>query len=228
MHCIARAARARTQACAFSTSRAVNSYIGGAAITLPENVTLEPWQASTAASQAPARSTVQTQTKYIITGPEGSLDLAVPHFVTFKQTPTSVTVSVQDANIKRQRAMWGTTRALLQNCVRGVAEGYVVTITFVGVGYRAAVEAAAAGQLESTGTVVLRVGYSKPVSLPLPKGIAASCSQPTVLMLRGVDKQALTQFAAVIRSYRPPEPYKGKGIFVNGETIRIKDKKKGK
>ena len=109
--------------------------------------------------------------------------------------------------------MWGTTRALFANMITGVTEGFTVSLRFVGVGYRAAIEKE---------TVVLRVGFSKPVVLNIPDGVAARCPIPTSLILEGRSKEVLTQFAAVIRSYRKPEPYKGKGIFVNDEKIKIK------
>ena len=112
--------------------------------------------------------------------------------------------------------MWGTTRAILANHVKGVSEGFQIPLKFVGVGYRAAVEG---------DKVILRVGYSKPVELKIPKGIQATCPQPTALFLMSANKELVTGFAASIRSWRKPEPYKGKGILVNGETIKLKNAK---
>lgn len=191
----------------FSTTRSAQSYIGSAPISLPKEVTLSDLQFS---ASAPRTLTV--------TGPRGDISLSVPHYLRIKKATstaagTNVVLSVQDAKAKEQRSMWGTTRALLQNSIVGVTDGFTVSIKFVGVGYRAAID----GQ-----TVVLRVGYSKPVVLQIPEGVAAKCPQPTALILEGRDKQVLTQFAADIRSHRKPEPYKGKGIFVNNETIKIK------
>lgn len=192
----------------FSSARTLQSYIGSAAIPLPQEVTLSDLQTSQSSSSSRTLS---------IHGPKGDLTLSVPHYISLTQTKTSagsvVALSVQNASVKEQRSMWGTTRALLSNSIVGVTEGFTVSIKFVGVGYRAAVEGS---------TVILRVGYSKPVVLQIPEGVSANCPQPTALILDGRNKQILTQFAADIRSYRPPEPYKGKGIFVNNEKIKIK------
>jgi large subunit ribosomal protein L6 len=98
----------------------------------------------------------------------------------------------------------------------------------VGVGYRATIEEKAT-TVEATYPgqkfVSLKVGYSHPIELGIPKGVEASTPQPTRILLEGVDKRVVTQFAAEIRDWRRPEPYKGKGIFVNGETIKLKAKK---
>src|ERR1700761_2225223 len=122
----------------------------------------------------------------------------------------------------------GTTRACLNNHILGVSEGHTAILRLVGVGYRASVEdsvttkkPAYAGQK----FVSLKVGYSHPIELGVPEGVKASCPQPTRILLEGIDKEVLKQFAAEIRAWRKPEPYKGKGIFVNDETIRLKAKK---
>jgi large subunit ribosomal protein L6 len=98
----------------------------------------------------------------------------------------------------------------------------------VGVGYRATIEnTATTAESEFPGQqfVSLKVGYSHPIELPVPKGVKASVPQPTRILLEGAEKEVLMQFAAKIRMWRKPEPYKGKGIFVNGETIKLKAKK---
>ena len=98
----------------------------------------------------------------------------------------------------------------------------------MGVGFRATVESSASTkQPEYSGQqfVSLKVGYSHPIELGVPQGVKASSPQPTRLLLEGTDKEAVMQFAAEVRAWRKPEPYKGKGIFVNGETIRLKSKK---
>lgn len=199
----------------FSTTALHQSYIGAAPITIPREVSLSELP-STASSHGPRSLT--------IAGPRGSLNLSLPKYLTLSttRTPTGSTVqlSVQDPRIKAQRSMWGTTRALLSNSVVGVTEGFTVSIKFVGVGYRASVEGTGTGTGSST--ISLRVGYSKPIVLPVPEGVSARCPQPTALIMEGRSKQVLTQFAADIRSRRPPEPYKGKGIFVDNETIKIK------
>lgn len=122
----------------------------------------------------------------------------------------------------------GTTRALLQNHILGVSEGHICILSLVGVGYRATIETTATTvkpEYEGQKFVSLKVGYSHPIELGIPQGVEASTPQPTRILLESVDKRTVTQFAAKIREWRRPEPYKGKGIFVNGETIKLKAKK---
>jgi large subunit ribosomal protein L6 len=124
----------------------------------------------------------------------------------------------------------GTTRAYLQNHILGVSEGHSAILRFVGVGFRASVETTATSvQSEYSGQkfVNLKVGYSHPVEEGIPKGVVASTPQPTRLLLEGPEREVVMQFAAKIRAWRKPEPYKGKGIFVNGETIKLKNKRVG-
>lgn len=122
----------------------------------------------------------------------------------------------------------GTIRAYLQNIVLGVSEGHATVLRLVGVGYRASVESTATSkQPEYQGQkfVSLKLGYSHPVELGVPMGVTATTPRPTHILLEGPIKEAVNQFAAVIRKWRKPEPYKGKGIFVNDETIKLKNKK---
>lgn len=110
----------------------------------------------------------------------------------------------------------------------GVSEGHTAILRLVGVGYRATVENTATtvqSEYEGQKFVNLKVGFSHPVELGIPKGVKASTPQPTRLLLEGPEKEVVMQFAAEIKAWRRPEPYKGKGIFVNGETIKLKAKK---
>jgi large subunit ribosomal protein L6 len=119
---------------------------------------------------------------------------------------------------KKHRALHGLTRALIANMVEGVTAGYRRALEIVGVGYRA----------EKKGdTLVLTVGYSHPVVVAEPPGIRLSTTGPTVVVVEGIDKQKVGQIAAEIRSVRPPEPYKGKGIRYQGEQVRRKAGKTG-
>ena len=118
---------------------------------------------------------------------------------------------------KQARALWGTTRARIQNLVTGVADGFTKNLEITGVGYRASVQ----GQFLN-----LQVGYSHEVNHPIPEGIAIKCEKPTSIAISGADKQTVGQTAAEIRAYRPPEPYKGKGIRYSDEIIRRKEGKK--
>ncbi|KAJ5506408.1 Ribosomal protein L6 [Penicillium expansum] len=158
------------------------------------------------------------------------MTLSIPSFLTITpdETGQKASLSVLDQTVPHQRAMWGTIRALLQNHILGVSEGHVCVLSMVGVGYRATIEdKASTVQAAFPGQkfVSLKVGFSHPIELGIPQGVVASTPQPTRILLEGVDKRIVTQFAAEIREWRRPEPYKGKGIFVNGETIKLKAKK---
>ncbi|HEX6132480.1 MAG TPA: 50S ribosomal protein L6 [Longimicrobiales bacterium] len=119
---------------------------------------------------------------------------------------------------KQDRAVHGLTRALLANMVVGVTTGFRKSLELVGVGYRA----------EKRGDrLLINAGYSHPVEYPEPKGIKLSTTSPTVIVVEGIDKQQVGQVAAEIRSVRPPEPYKGKGIRYQGEQVRRKAGKTG-
>ena len=118
---------------------------------------------------------------------------------------------------KRARAMWGTTRANLRNLVVGVSEGFTRRLDIVGVGYKAAVQ----GQ-----NLNLALGYSHDVLYPIPTDVQIKCDSPTAITVSGASKQRVGQIAAEIRSYRSPEPYKGKGVKYAGEWILRKEGKK--
>ena len=118
---------------------------------------------------------------------------------------------------KHSRAMWGTTRALVNNLVTGVSNGFTVGLEINGVGYRAAVQ----GE-----NLNLQLGYSHDIVFAIPKDVKITCERPTVISVAGADRQRVGQTAAEIRAFRPPEPYKGKGIRYAGETVRRKERKK--
>lgn len=120
---------------------------------------------------------------------------------------------------KNTKMMWGTTRSLIYNMVRGVYLGYRVELNLVGVGYRAAFD-------EKANALVLKLGLSHDVIFPLPEGISCRVPKPDIIRLSGSHKQQLMQAAATVRAFRKPEPYKGKGIRYKGEEVRIKAKKK--
>jgi large subunit ribosomal protein L6 len=149
-------------------------------------------------------------------GPLGSLSLAVSDEVTAAIVDRTVTVAPNSAS-KHARAMWGTTRALINNMVTGVSRGFAVALEINGVGYRAAVQG---------GTLNLQLGYSHDVAFPIPHDVTIACERPTLIVVRGADRQRVGQVAAEIRAWRPPEPYKGKGVKYTTETIRRKEGKK--
>jgi large subunit ribosomal protein L6 len=118
---------------------------------------------------------------------------------------------------RRARMMWGTTRALVNNMVRGVSTGYSKTMEITGTGYRAAVQGR---------NLVVNLGFSHDVVYAIPEGITITTPRPTAITVAGVDKRLVGQVAAEIRSHRPPEPYKGKGVKYENEQILRKDGKK--
>jgi large subunit ribosomal protein L6 len=118
---------------------------------------------------------------------------------------------------RQSRQMWGTTRALIACMVQGVSHGYSKSMEITGTGYRAAV---AGKNLE------MNLGFSHPVVFPIPDGIKVTCERPTAIKVEGVDKRLVGQVAAEIRGFRPPEPYKGKGVRYADEQIRRKQGKK--
>jgi len=126
-------------------------------------------------------------------------------------------IIVKPANEEKTTPMWATTRALINNIVKGVSEGFSKTLDIKGVGYKAVVQ----------GRVVkLNLGFSHDIDYELPEGIEAKAEKPTVLTISGADKQKVGQVAAEIRAYRPPEPYKGKGVKYSDEVIIRKEGKK--
>jgi large subunit ribosomal protein L6 len=151
-----------------------------------------------------------------VSGGKGKLSLPISADVTATVADGAVTIAPKDES-KRARAMWGTTRALVNNMVTGVSTGFTRTLEINGVGYRAAVQ----------GKVLnLQLGYSHDIPYPIPDNIQIACERPTLIAVSGADRQRVGQVAAEIRSYRPPEPYKGKGIKYAEETVRRKEGKK--
>ncbi len=149
-------------------------------------------------------------------GQLGTLTLTVSTEVTATIADGVVTIA-PNSETKRARAMWGTTRALVNNMVTGVATGFTRNLDINGVGYRAAVQG---------NTLNLQLGYSHDVAYPIPKDVQIACERPTTIAISGADRQRVGQVAAEIRSFRPPEPYKGKGIKYRDETVRRKEGKK--
>jgi large subunit ribosomal protein L6 len=126
--------------------------------------------------------------------------------------PKILSLAIEDSNIKRQRSMWGTTRTLISNAIQGVSEGFTVPLYLVGVGFRAALEDDPRGTADggSGKRLSMKLGYSHNVNVPIPKDIQAEVPAPTKIVLKCTDKQRIGQFAADVRKWRKPEPYKGK------------------
>jgi large subunit ribosomal protein L6 len=149
-------------------------------------------------------------------GPKGALALVLPDDVVVKMDKSSIKVDPR-TETKRARSMWGTSRTLVANLVAGVTKGFQDKLDITGVGYRASVQGK---------NLQIALGYSHDVIYPIPEGIAITTPKPTEILIAGIDKQKVGQVAAEIRGFRPPEPYKGKGVRYSGEYIFRKEGKK--
>jgi len=238
----------------FSMSQCCASNVGSKRLAVPPNVKLEvsppPPPIRTKFFKPSPRhhplggpsareSDAQTVT---ITGPLGTLKLNVPPFISLvpawtldstlasqiaeieaqgKVAPerNDLVVVVTDDKNRKQREMWGTVRSLLHNSIQGVSSGHQTTLTLKGVGYRAAI-------VQDGKILELKVGFNHNVNAEISEGISLSMTNPTIFEVKCIDKEKMGLFCARVRKFRPPEPYKGKGIFVGNETIKIKEVKK--
>jgi large subunit ribosomal protein L6 len=149
-------------------------------------------------------------------GPKGELKFVVNDEVLVAMEEGAVSVEPRDQS-KDARSKWGMSRTMISNIMEGVKNGFERKLEINGVGYRAAMQGK---------NIQLSLGYSHEVVYQVPEGITAACPKPTEIVLNGVDKQQLGQVAAEIREFRPPEPYKGKGVKYAEETIIRKEGKK--
>ena len=145
-----------------------------------------------------------------VKGPKGELDLEIPGDITVRQDEGVIVVERPDDE-RQNRALHGLTRSLVNNMVVGVSKGFTKELQIVGVGYRAAAK--------GTDALELQLGFSHPVNVEAPAGITFEVPEPTRIIVTGTDKQMVGQVAADIRSYRKPEPYKGKGVRYLGEHV---------
>jgi large subunit ribosomal protein L6 len=175
------------------------SRIGKKAVTVPSGVT----------------ATVNGQ-EVAVKGPKGELKHVLADAIVAKLDKGRIEVTMRE-DTKEARAMWGMTRTMVANLMSGVTEGFTKKLEITGVGYRAAVQGS---------NLQLQLGYSHDVSFPIPKGIQVVCPKPTEIVITGINKQKVGQVAAEIRQFRPPEPYKGKGVKYAGEYIHRKEGKK--
>ena len=176
------------------------SRVGKNPVTIPQGVTVDV---------AGGVATVK--------GKLGTLKLPITKQVDVSVKDGKVWVKPLQEDDTQSRVLWGTTRANLRNMVEGVSKGYSKALEISGVGYRAAVQGK---------NLQLQMGYSHDVLYPIPEGITIKCEKPTAVLITGYDKQKVGQVAAEIRAVRPPEPYKGKGIKYDTETILRKEGKK--
>ena len=175
------------------------SRIGKKAVAVPNGIT----------------ATVDGQTVKM-KGPKGELSFVVHDLVSVTKSDAGIEVAPRDDS-KKARSLWGMSRTMVQNLVTGVSAGFERRLEITGVGYKAAVQGK---------TLNLALGYSHDVNYPIPDGIQIACTKPTEIVVTGIDKQQVGQVAAEIREYRPPEPYKGKGVRYAGEFIVRKEGKK--
>ena len=151
-----------------------------------------------------------------VKGPKGAMQVVLPDDVIVKMDNGQVRVDPRNET-KRARSMWGTSRTLVNNLVTGVTKGFEKKLEITGVGYRAALQGK---------NLQIALGYSHDVIYPVPEGITITAPKPTEIVVTGIDKQKVGQVAAEIRAFRPPEPYKGKGVKYAGEFIFRKEGKK--
>jgi large subunit ribosomal protein L6 len=175
------------------------SRIGKKAVEIPSGVT----------------ANVEGQTVKV-KGPKGLLQLVLHDDVSAKLEKEGVQINPRNET-KRARSLWGTSRTLVANLVTGVTKGFERKLEITGVGYRASVQGK---------NLQIALGYSHDVVYPIPEGITIVTGKPTEITITGIDKQKVGQVAAEIRGFRPPEPYKGKGVKYAGEYIFRKEGKK--
>ncbi len=168
-------------------------------VTLPKGVTVEVANGSVT-----------------VKGPKGSLSMALRPEIEVSQADGAVQVSVRSQN-RVANAMAGTTRALIQNMVTGVTNGFERKLELVGVGYRAQAQGK---------KLNLTLGFSHPIEYAVPDGITIETPSQTEIVVKGIDRQRVGQVAAELRRFRPPEPYKGKGVRYSGERVVLKEAKK--
>jgi len=175
------------------------SRIGKKPIPVPKNVT----------------ATVDGQ-KVTVKGPKGQLSLTLVDDIEVAMEDGAIVVKPR-VDTKRARSMWGMSRSLVENLMKGTTNGFTRTLEITGVGYRAAIDGK---------SLKLQLGYSHDVLYPVPEGISFAVPKPTEITISGIEKDKVGQVAAEIRGFRGPEPYKGKGIRYQGEFIQRKEGKK--
>lgn len=150
--------------------------------------------------------------KILVEGPRGKLDFELPPGISVDRSDGQLLVK-RASSEKRLKSLHGLTRTLVDNMIQGVTNGFIRELEIQGVGYKAQV---------TQGKLELSVGFTHPVLYPIPMGITIETPKPTQVIVKGIDKALVGQVAAQIRSFAPPEPYKGKGIRYVGEVVRRK------
>ncbi|CAK9784525.1 ribosomal protein L6 [Cutaneotrichosporon oleaginosum] len=241
---------ASSSARALHTSARASSHVGSRPIPIPPKVEIIYPPASV---DPELHMSSEAGQRFIeVKGPLGQLTVPIlpPVILNPPAAGQPLEVKVHDEEAKAHRSVWGLTRGLLNNAVKGVSEGYTVELRLVGVGYRAAVEPipkvfrdiqASIPRVAKpanpgappyvlpplpTDRLNIKLGFAHPVLIDIPHDIKVTTPAPTKIVLEGIDNQKLGRFAAKIRRWRKPEPYRGKGIFIGDETIKLKEIKK--
>lgn len=154
--------------------------------------------------------------KIEVSGRLGKIAYDYPESVQVSQVAEGISV-VPANETAFSRSMWGTMQRSIKNAVKGVSEGFTYNLDLVGVGYRASVQGR---------NLVLQLGFSHDITYPLPQGVEAKCEKPTSISLTGANKQVLGQIASELQGFRPPEPYKGKGVIKENQFVLRKEGKK--
>ena len=157
--------------------------------------------------------TVSDESTVTVKGPKGQLDFTFHPDMQVEVEGSESVVVKRPSNTKQHRSLHGLTRALIANMVKGVVDGYAISLDILGVGYD--------GKIQDN-QLLLRVGFAQPAALDIPAGLTVACPNPTRVVITGLDKQQVGQFAAVVRHVRPPNPYTTKGIKYTTETIKKK------
>ena len=179
------------------------SRIGRAPIAIPAGVTVDQ----------------NTQGEIIVTGPKGTLRQSFDTSCIAVNVENGAVHVTRNSEENAVKAKHGLYRALINNMVVGVTQGYTKSVTISGIGYRAAVQG---------NKIVLNIGFSHPVNIEIPKNLTVTCPSQTEIVISGIDKNAVGQFAADIKALKRVEPYHGYGIYYTNETVRRKEIKKGK
>jgi large subunit ribosomal protein L6 len=174
-------------------------------------------------SPIPVPSGVQVDVadqRVVVKGPQGTLERELPGEITIRKDDDGTLVVERPNDERRNRALHGLARSLVNNMVIGVSEGFTKELEIVGVGYRA--------QAQGPNKIEMALGFSHPVNIEAPAGITFEVPSPTRVVIKGIDKEAVGQMAANIRKIRKPEPYKGKGVRYLGEHVARKAGKAAK
>ncbi|KKF93656.1 54S ribosomal protein L6 mitochondrial [Ceratocystis platani] len=187
----------------FSTTAATNSKLGRTALTIPQGVEVVVGE--------PVTTKIPTSYQPLI-----SQDAERKQAL----------VSVANDKERKQREMWGTTWSYLQRNIMGVSEGHTAVLRLTGIGYRAVVEHRPhKAEFPGQKFLCMKLGYTHPIEMGIPQGVTVTTPTLTRVLIEGIDRELIMSFAGKIRKWRPPEPYKGKGVYINDQTIKLKQKK---